>query len=127
MADVETEVVVKRTGKRIPVVMTDREGRPVGRSTLEFTGGRGGADEAELYSFWTVMHGGKASFLVRARQCRTAEDRLNEYATLRPSDIAVLEQSADAVMPSTTDEIRKWAGNKAGDGPYAKWDTLKAS
>ena len=124
MRSEETEVCVARTGKRIPIVMQDRQGRSTGRATLEFNNSTAGPEDAGVYSFWAVVQQRKRLFTVRTREGRTVENRINKYTTMSADAIYALEHMADAVMPATCSEIKRWVAKKP-DASFAMWPTLK--
>lgn len=106
-------------GRRIPIVMQDRNGRAANRTLRSFTCGEGGAHETGTYSFWSVLAGPVALFIFRAPRSCPVEERLREYAGKTARRGELLLKFGDRLMPSSEDEVDLWLRAHPVDAQFA--------
>ena len=108
----------KIDGLQIPIVMQDREGVAAARTLRCFTAGAEGRHEAGIYSFWSVLAGPFALFILRAPQGRPIEERLREYVHKIVRRGELLREFADRVTPSSADEVELWMKAHPADAQF---------
>ena len=106
-------------GRRIPIVMHDRNGQAAQRTLHCFNGGADGAHEAGTYSFWSVLAGPIALFIFRAPPGCPIEERLREYAGKTAQRGELLLKFGDRLMPSSEDEVDLWLRAHPADAQFA--------
>jgi hypothetical protein len=106
-------------GRRIPIVMQDRNGRAAQRTLRGFNGGEQGVHETGTYSFWSVLAGPIALFIFRAPHGSSIEERLREYAGKTARRAELLQKFGDRLMPSSEDEVDLWLRAHPADAQFA--------
>jgi len=106
--DAPHEECCEIAGRRIPIVMQDRNGQAAGRTLRSFNGGEEGAHEAGIYSFWSVLAGPIALFIFRVPHGCSIEERLREYAGKTARRAELLLKFGDCLTPSSEDEVDLW-------------------
>lgn len=91
-------------GRRIPIVMEDRQGCVTRAATRKFAGGNGSPPAGD--SFWAVMAGPVPLFVFRAIDGRPVEDRLHDHGGMTARQIELLQKFAARIVPATSDEIK---------------------
>ena len=117
--DAPHEECCEIAGRRIPIVMQDRNGQAAGRTLRSFNGGEEGAHEAGIYSFWSVLAGPIALFIFRVPHGCSIEERLREYAGKTARRAELLQKFGDRLMPSSEDEVDLWLRAHPADAQFA--------